>query len=51
MDEIVKIYKKLKAETQKYTKTRVSLGAENPEAWEQAGITIKKASDYVYKLK
>jgi hypothetical protein len=41
----------LKEEIEKHTKTRISLGAENPEAWEQAGITIKKASDYFYKLK
>jgi len=51
LDERVRIYKLLKAETEKHTKTRISLAAENPEAWEQTGLKIIKADDYFYKLK
>ncbi|MCB9211230.1 MAG: hypothetical protein H6609_17820 [Ignavibacteriales bacterium] len=49
--ERVKIYKVLINEIRKYSSSRISLGAENPEAWIQSGLQIPKSSNYYYKLK
>ena len=49
--ERVKIYKVLINEIRKYSSSRISLGAENPEAWIQSGLQIPKSSNYYYKIK
>jgi len=49
--ERVKIYKILIDEIRKYSNSRISLGAENPEAWIKSGLQIPKSTNYYYKLK
>jgi spore photoproduct lyase len=49
--ERVKIYKILIDEIRKYSNSRISLGAENPEAWIQSGLQIPKSSNFYHKIK
>jgi len=49
--ERIKIYKLLIDEIRKYSNSRISLGAENPEAWIQSGLQIPKSSNFYHKIK
>ncbi len=48
--ERVKIYKILIDEIRKYSNSRISLGAENPEAWIKSGLQIPKSSNFYHKI-
>lgn len=49
--ERVRIYKLLIDEIRKYSNSRISLGAENPEAWRKSGLQIPKSSKFYHKIK
>jgi len=51
LSERANIYKILIDEIRKYSNSRISLGAENPEAWIQSGLQIPKSSNFYHKIK